>query len=98
MNVQVQIPDDMACIFMADGQLSQPDLPRAVLEALALEGYRSRRITESQVRRLLGLETRIEVHAFLKAHGVPLDYSVADLEQDLLVVDGVEGNSVSQAG
>src|SRR5664280_708259 len=80
------------------GQLSQPDLPRAVLEALALEGYRSRRITESQVRRLLGLETRIEVHAFLKAHGVPLDYSVADLEQDLLVVDGVEGNSVSQAG
>ncbi len=98
MNIQVQIPDEMARIFLADGELSPPDLPRAVLEALSLEGYRSRRLSESQVRRLLGLETRMQVHAFLKAHGVPLDYSAADLEQDLLASEGFEGRLASRAG
>jgi predicted HTH domain antitoxin len=36
-----------------------------------------------QVRRLLGFETRFEVHALLKEHKVPLHYTAADLEEDL---------------
>jgi hypothetical protein len=98
MNVQVQIPDELARFFLADGEPSPPDLPRAVLEALALEGYRSRRLSESQVRRLLQMETRIEVHAFMKAHGVPLDYSALDLENDLRSIEGFESKLTSQAG
>ena len=35
-----------------------------------LEGYRSGILTESQVRRMLGFETRMEVNAFLKDHGI----------------------------
>jgi hypothetical protein len=31
---------------------------------------------------MLGFETRMEVHDFLKQHGVYLHYDVADLEQD----------------
>ena len=31
---------------------------------------------------LLGFEVPMEVHGFLKDHGVPLDYTVEDLEQD----------------
>jgi Uncharacterised protein family (UPF0175) len=53
------------------------------VEALALEGYRSRRLSETQVRRLLGFNTRMQVHAFLKAHDVYLNYSMDELEQDL---------------
>ena len=79
MDVQLQIPDDVARVI----QEKQPDLSRAALEALSLEGYRTGRLSESQVRRMLGLRTRMQVHAFLKAHNVYLNYSIQELESDL---------------
>ena len=57
------------------------DLPRAALESLALEAYRSRALTAAQLRRLLGFETRMQVDAFLKEHEI-YDCTVADFEQD----------------
>ena len=42
------------------------------LEAIAIEGYRSGALTEHQVQRLLGLDSRFEVHGLLKEHHVPL--------------------------
>ncbi len=79
MDVQLQIADDIARVI----QRWQPDLSRAVLEALALEGYHSERLSEAQVRRMLGFRTRMQVHAFLKAHNVYLNYSIQELENDL---------------
>ena len=79
MDVQLQIPDDVAHTLQSE----QPDLSRAALEALALEGYRRRRLSEAQLRRMLGFRTRMQVHEFLKAHNVYLNYSVGDLERDL---------------
>ncbi len=57
------------------------DLPRAALESLALEAYRSHALTAAQLRRLLGFETRMQVDAFLKEHEVD-DFTAADFEQD----------------
>ena len=37
---------------------------------------------EGQLQRWLGFATRMEAHAFLKEHGVPLNYTLQDLEQD----------------
>lgn len=79
MDVQLQIPDDVARVI----RKQQPDLSRAAVEALALEGYRSERLSEGQVRRMLGFRTRMQVHAFLKAHNVYLNYSLHELENDL---------------
>src|SRR5271170_6066658 len=84
MQIAIEIPDNIAGVIAPE-----EDPARAALEALALEGYRSRRLGESAVRRLLGLQTRIEVHAFLKAHGVYLNYSMADLEHDMREADRV---------
>ena len=70
---------DVARVIQSD----QPDLSRAALKALALEGYRSVRLSEAQVRRMLGFRTRMQVHAFLKAHNVYLNYSIQELENDL---------------
>jgi Uncharacterised protein family (UPF0175) len=66
MTITVEIPEELAGQFVPSGQ----DLGRAVLEAIALEGYRSNRLTEADIRELLGFETRMEVHGFLKEHGV----------------------------
>ena len=53
-----------------------------VLESVALESYRSGVLGDEGVRRLLGLATRFDVHAFLAAHQVPLNYTLEDLIQD----------------
>jgi hypothetical protein len=78
MEIVIDLPDDIARHI----QEKQGDMPRHVLESLALAWYQSGELNEEQVRRLLGYRTRIRVHAFLKEHGVPLQYTVEDLEQD----------------
>ena len=78
MTVTIEIPDKVAEAFMPNGG----DLSRAVLEAMALEGYRTDRLSEYEVQQLLGFESRFDVHAFLKQHGVYLNYTMEDLERD----------------
>jgi hypothetical protein len=78
MQITLNIPDEIARQVASEGK----DPARVALEALALEGYRSELLSESAVRQMLGLETRMQVHAFLKQHGVYLRYDAADLEQD----------------
>jgi hypothetical protein len=89
MDVQLQIPDDIARVM----QNQHSDLSRAALEALALEGYRSERLSEGQVRRMLGFRTRMQVHAFLKEHNVYLNYSIHELENDLTSLKDFEETS-----
>jgi hypothetical protein len=78
VQITVDIPDELAAQLAFGGQ----DLTRAALEALAVEGYRTERLSESEIRSLLGFGTRMEVHAFLKEHGAFLHYDLADLERD----------------
>ena len=78
MTITIEIPEDLARQLIAAGQ----DPARAALEAVALEGYRSDRLSEADIRELLGLETRMEVHGFLKEHGVFLHYTDEDLAHD----------------
>jgi Uncharacterised protein family (UPF0175) len=77
MEVTIHVPEDIAARWQACG-----DIPRDVLEGAALEAYRKRIIGESRLQQWLGFETRFEVHAFLKEHGVPFNYSLEDLEHD----------------
>lgn len=73
----VSLPEEIA-----ERLASQGDLSRVALEGLALEGYRSGILSSSQVRRMLGFRTRMQVHAFLKSHGVVLHYGPEALEHD----------------
>lgn len=62
--------------------INKDNLSRAALEAITLEGYRSDRLTDFQVRKILGFETRLELDAFLKAHHIDLEYTFEDLESE----------------
>ena len=64
-------------------ELKLTGLSRAEAEGLALESCQTGNVSDEQLRRLLGLKTQFEVHAFLKQHGVYLNYSREDLERDL---------------
>jgi hypothetical protein len=79
MTINLNVPEDIAKRLAAHGG----DPARLALEALALEGYRSRALSEEQVRRLLGFDSRFDVHAFLKNHNVPLNFSLDDLKHDI---------------
>lgn len=79
MQVTLDVPDDISALLGRQ----RGDLPTQALEALAVEAYRSGVLTENEVRRLLRLETRFQVHSLLKRHCVPLRYTEKDLEDDL---------------
>jgi hypothetical protein len=84
VHIAINIPDNIAGVIAPE-----QDPARAALEALALEGYRSRRLGDSAVRRLLGFQTRMDLHAFLKARGVYINYSMTDLEHDIREADRI---------
>ncbi|MGB2672272.1 MAG: UPF0175 family protein [Candidatus Acidiferrum sp.] len=78
MAVKIELPEDIEHYL----ENKWGDLPRHALEALAIEGYRARVLSRSQVRRMLGFETGAEVDQFMKRAGVPFDYTVEDFEND----------------
>ena len=78
MAVNIDHPEDIE--EMLEKQWG--NLPRHALEALAIEGYRTGVLSRSQVRRMLGFETRAEVDDFMKHAGIPFDYTLDDFEHD----------------
>jgi hypothetical protein len=77
MDVTIQIPDDLAV------RLGTPsDLPRRVLEALAIDEFRLGHLTQVELRRLLGFATRQKLDAFLKLHEIYLPYTLLEFDHD----------------
>ena len=93
MQVTIDIPDSYAAELTAAGK----DPARTALEALAVEGYRTGQLTSGQIKRILGYGTRMQVHALLKEHNVPLDYAIADLEQDRKTMQEINERRISTA-
>ena len=76
MDVTVQIPDAIASRLTGGN-----DPARVALESVALEALRAGRITEVELRKMLGL-ARIELDGFLKSHGVFQEYTLEDFEEE----------------
>ena len=79
MQLAIELPEEIGEELPAKWK----DLPAAVLEALALEGYRCGALTESQVGRMLGLQGRMQVNQFLADHGIYYEYSPAEIEDEI---------------
>jgi len=79
MHVAIEIPEDLST------RLTERwgDLSRRTLEAVAAEAYRAGALTSFEVQRLLRLDSRWETEEFLQRAGAWLDYSEADLDQDI---------------
>ncbi len=76
MTVTLELPDDIAQVLARHG-----DLSRRALESFALEEFKSGRLSQASLRRLLGF-TRYELDGFLKAHGVFMDYSIEEFDRE----------------
>lgn len=82
MNLVLCIPDELAERLGATG-----DVARRALEAFGVAEYQAERITESELRRMLGFETRYELDGFLKERGVFLAYTMEDLRREQETLD-----------
>ena len=78
MQITLEIPDELVSPLVPPGH----DPARTVPEALALESYRQRRLSEYQLQTLLGISSCYELDGFLKEHGTE-KYTVEDFEHDL---------------
>jgi hypothetical protein len=83
MNLTVEIPDDLARSMNAAGG----DPSRRVLEALALDEYKSGRLTKPQLRHALGFATGYELDGFFKKHQVWIEYDEEDLARERASID-----------
>ena len=79
MKIAVELPEDIADRLEDKWE----DLSEAARNAIAIEGYRSGALSQSQVQRLLGLASRFEVDALLKRAGVYLEYTEEDLDREI---------------
>ncbi len=77
MRISLELPDRVAQQW---GE-NVDQVARTVAEDAAIEAYRGGRLSHRQVGAFLGLDYW-ETEQFLKARGVPLNYSPTDLEMD----------------
>lgn len=73
----MHIPDALAPQLAEGGG----DLARIALESLAVEALRAGRISEVELRQMLGL-ARVELDGFFKAHPIYQEYNLGDFEQE----------------
>jgi hypothetical protein len=78
MQVHLDVPEEVARQFVAE----PGGITRVALEALAIEGVRSGKLTVYQARQMLGISSRYEMDGFLKKHGVLLPISIDDVIRD----------------
>ena len=84
-NVSIAIPDDV----MHQLESQWTDIAQRTLEALAIESYRRGILTSAEVQRMLNMRSRWEVEALLKRSRAYLDYTEADLEQDIQTLESL---------
>lgn len=84
VEITVHLPDDVIEQFGDIGAI-----PRQLLEAFAVERYRSGNITRHQVSQLLGLDYW-ETDAFLDRHKAKQPYTLADLDVDCASLSKLE--------
>lgn len=74
----IELPDELA----EQIRKSSGDIGRRMLEAFAVESYRSGTVTGFQIQQLLGLKNRFELEAFLKRAGIFREYTAEELALD----------------
>lgn len=77
VEVTIELPEAVADVFGATAEARR----QRVLEDATIEAYREGRLSHGQVGSLLGLDYW-QTEDFFSKRGVPLNYSVADLEAD----------------
>jgi predicted HTH domain antitoxin len=78
MQISIALPDDV--VHSLENKWG--NLERKLLEIIVIQAYSEGSISVGKLRELLGIETRLEVEAFLQQKGIYLAYNESELERD----------------
>lgn len=78
MAITIQLPPNIETELRRE----VPDLDAVAREQFITSRYQAGNLTLDDIAQILGLSTRQDVLEWLKRRGVPLNYSVEDLQQD----------------
>ena len=92
MTVSIDIPNQAEAVLR--GAFGE-NLSRTALEAIAIEGYRTGKLSRFDVQTLLDFEDRWQTETWLGSKGVHTNYGVEDLEADRQTLDRVLGPAKS---
>lgn len=82
MPLSIDLPDDIQAVL----EDRWGDLSQHLRENLALDGYQQGLLSLAQVRRMLGLSTRLEAQNFLGQRGVAVfDFDPSELDREAAV-------------
>jgi Uncharacterised protein family (UPF0175) len=82
VNIALDIPDDIGQVLAAQAG----GVSRAVLEAIAIESYRSGAMTPAQVQQMLRLPSRWTTESSLHRSDAFHDFTMDDLEKDIAAI------------
>ena len=80
MLLTLELPDEIAEALTVPGG----DLSRTALEALAIQGFREKKLSQFQVGKLLG-RSRTEIEDLIARHTDLYDYDPAELSREIVL-------------
>ncbi len=101
MTVQIEVQSDTAAMLQAVARqlnltldaylqrIAKTTYSREALELMVAQGYQAGELTEHQVQEMLGLETRFDVHAFLKEKGIHQGLSPSELAENSNALESI---------
>jgi predicted HTH domain antitoxin len=78
MAITIQLPPDIE----QELRRQIPNLDENTREQFLISNYRAGKLSTTDIAEILGLQTRHEAHSWLAQHGIPINYSLSDLETD----------------
>ena len=101
MTVQIEVQADTAAMLQAVARqlnltldaylqrLAKAAYSREALELMVAQGYQAGELTERQVQEMLGLETRFDVHTFLKERGIHQGIAPSELAENSNALEAI---------
>ncbi len=82
MQITLPIPQDLEQRLQGHADA----LSRRAIEAVAVEAYKARLMTATEVQRLLQFPSRLATDAFLKQYEAYLPYTLEEVENDVQAI------------
>ncbi len=88
---EVKTTINLPASFPFSVKVSESDMPDFIKRTLAIELYREGKLSLGKAAELAGARNKWEMLTILDSNGVPLDYTIKDVEDDLDTLERITG-------
>ncbi|KAF5419155.1 MAG: putative antitoxin, contains HTH domain [Candidatus Methanocomedens sp.] len=88
---EVKTTINLPASFPFSVKVSESDMPDFIKRTLAIELYREGKLSLGKAAELAGARNKWEMLTILDSNGVPLNYTIKDVEDDLDTLERITG-------